>query len=131
VPNATASSLVVGVDGLGDYTLRVTDVNNCSNISNQVSLTDSVSGKVFIYPTPNSGTFQVRYYSIINNTNLPRGLNIYDARGKRVLVKTYSINAPYARMDVDLRNYGAGVYWVEVTDVSGNRLAIGRTEVLR
>jgi hypothetical protein len=34
-------------------------------------------------------------------------------------------------MDVDLRKYGTGVYWVEVVDVVGNRLAIGRTEVLR
>jgi len=131
VPGATASSLLVDVDGLGTYTLRVTDVNGCTKTSDAISLTDSISGKVFIYPTPNSGTFQVRYYSIINNTNLPRGINIYDARGKRIVVKTYAINAPYQRMDVDLRNYGAGVYWVEVIDVAGNRLAIGRTEVLR
>jgi hypothetical protein len=73
----------------------------------------------------------VRYYSIINNTNLPRGINIFDARGKRVLTQSYSISAPYARMDVDLRRYGTGVYWVEVVDVAGNRLAVGRTEVLR
>ena len=131
VPGATAGSLLVGVDGLGDYTLRVTDVNGCTNLSNVVSLTDSASGRVFIYPTPNGGQFQVRYYSIINNTNLPRGINVYDARGKRVLVQTYSINAPYARMDVDLRKHGTGVYWIEVVDVTGGRLAMGRTEVLR
>ena len=131
VPNATTSSLLVGIDGLGDYTLRVTDVNGCTNLSNLVSLTDSASGRVFIYPTPNGGQFQVRYYSIINNTNLPRGINVYDARGKRVLTQTYSINAPYGRMDVDLRVHGTGVYWVEVVDVAGTRLAMGRTEVLR
>jgi subtilisin-like proprotein convertase family protein len=131
VPNATSSSLLVGVDGLGDYSLRVTDVNGCTNVSNVVSLTDSASGRVFIYPTPNGGQFQVRYYSIINNTNLPRGINVYDARGKRVLTQTYSISAPYQRMDVDLRVHGSGVYWIEVVDVVGNRLAMGRTEVLR
>jgi len=131
VPGATGSSYLVTVDGLGDYTLRVTDVNGCTNTSNLVSLTDSASGRVFIYPTPNAGQFQVRYYSIINNTNLPRGINVFDARGKRVLTQQYSIQAPYQRMDVDLRNLGTGVYWVEVVDVAGNRLAIGRTEVLR
>jgi subtilisin-like proprotein convertase family protein len=131
VPGANASSYLVTVDALGDYTLRVTDVNGCTNTSNLVSLSDSASGRVFIYPTPNAGQFQVRYYSIINNTNLPRGINIFDARGKRVLVQNYSISAPYARMDVDLRRFGTGVYWVEVVDVSGNRLAVGRTEVLR
>jgi subtilisin-like proprotein convertase family protein len=131
VPNAKASSLVVEVDGLGDYTLRVEDINGCTNTSNQISITDSASGKVFIYPNPNSGQFQVRYYSIINNTGLPRGVNVYDARGKRVLTNSYSIGSPYARMDVDLRNHGAGVYWIEVVDVNGNRLAIGRVVVTR
>jgi len=131
VPGATASSYLVTVDGLGDYTLRVTDVNGCTNLSNQVSITDSVTGRVFIYPNPNSGQFQVRYWSIINNTNLPRGINVYDARGKRILTQNYSISAPYARMDVDLRNHGTGVYWIEVVDVVGNRLAMGRAEVLR
>lgn len=131
VANSNAASLVVDIDGLGDYSLRVTDVNGCSNTSNTVSITDSVSGKVFIYPNPNSGQFQVRYYSLINNTGLPRGINVYDARGKRVVTRTYSITAPYARMDIDLRNHGTGVYWIEVVDVNGNRLAMGRAEVLR
>ncbi|MGC4101450.1 M36 family metallopeptidase [Ferruginibacter sp.] len=131
VPNASGSSLLVDVDGLGDYTLRVNDVNGCTNTSNLISLKDSASGKVFIYPTPNDGRFQVRYYSIINNGGLPRGINVYDARGKRVQTQTYSISAPYARMDVDLRRHGSGVYWVEVVDINGNRLAVGRTEVLR
>jgi len=30
-----------------------------------------------------------------------------------------------------LRNHGTGVYWIEVVDVNGNRLAMGRVEVLR
>jgi hypothetical protein len=34
-------------------------------------------------------------------------------------------------MDVDLRNQGTGVYWIEVVDVAGNRLGMGRAEVLR
>jgi subtilisin-like proprotein convertase family protein len=131
VPNSNTGSLLIGVDGIGDYTLRVTDVNGCSNISNQVTITDSVSGRVFIYPNPNSGQFQVRFYSVANNTNLPRGINVYDARGKRVLTQTYSVSAPYQRMDVDLRNQGTGVYWIEVVDVAGNRLGMGRAEVLR
>lgn len=131
VPGATTSSVVVDVDGLGDYQLRVTDVNGCTNLSNIVSLSDSVSGKVFIYPNPNSGQFQVRYHSVINNSGLPRGINVYDARGKRVKTLTYSIAAPYARMDVDLRNHGAGVYWIEVVDVNGDRLAMGRVAVVR
>ena len=128
VPGANAGSLLVNVDGLGDYTLTVKDVNGCINTSNLISLKDSASGKVFIYPNPNGGQFQVRYYSIINNTNLPRGINVYDARGKRVLTQKYTITAPYSRMDVNLNNYSTGVYWIEVVDANGNRLAMGRAD---
>jgi subtilisin-like proprotein convertase family protein len=126
VANASTNTLVVDVDGLGDYTVTVTDINGCVNTSNVVSLTDSASGKLFVYPNPNTGQFQVRYYSTINNIGLPRGINIYDARGKRIMTNNYSIATPYARMDVDLRSHGHGVYWVELVDVNGNRLAIGR-----
>ena len=96
-----------------------------------VSITDSISSKVFIYPNPNTGMFQVRYYSVINNAALPRGVNVYDSRGTRILTKTYAINSPYARMDIDLRNQSTGVYWIEVVDTNGNRLAMGRADVIR
>ena len=33
-------------------------------------------------------------------------------------------------MDVDLRKHGKGIYWVEVIDVNGERLAVGRAVVL-
>ncbi len=120
---------VVDVDALGDYTLTVTDVNGCIGSSNTVTISDSSSGKVFIYPNPNSGVFQVRYYASLN-TRAPRALNIYDAKGSRISVNQYPNNAPYQRMDVDLRKHGKGIYWVEVIDVNGERLAVGRAVVL-
>lgn len=131
VAGGTSSNLVVDVDGLGEYTLRVTDVNGCTNLSNMIALTDSVSGKVFIYPNPNNGQFQVRYHSVVNNVSLPRGIVIYDARGKRIETIKYAIAAPYGRMDVNLSNHGTGVYWIEVVDVNGDRLAMGRVSVAR
>jgi hypothetical protein len=128
VSGATSQSLNVDVDGLGDYTLKVTDVNGCTNTSNLVSITDSATGTLYIYPNPNSGVFQVRYYSVANNV-LPRGLTIYDAKGARIAVQNFTITAPYSRMDVDLRRYGKGVYWIELGDLNGNRLAVGRAVV--
>jgi subtilisin-like proprotein convertase family protein len=131
VAGATGANVIVDVDGIGEYVLRVTDVNGCVNTSNLVTISDSVSGRVFIYPNPNPGQFQVRYYSVINNSGLPRGINVYDARGKRITTQTYSIAAPYARMDVDLRSHGTGIYWIEVVDANGNRLDMGRVAVQR
>jgi hypothetical protein len=126
----STGSLPIDVDGIGDYRLRVTDVNGCTNTSNLLSITDSASGKVFIYPNPNTGLFQVRYYSSINAVQ-PRGVNVYDSRGKRLFTQTYSITAAYSRMDVDLTKQGSGLYLIEVVDVDGNRLAVGKTEVIR
>lgn len=133
IPGATSNTYLVDIDHLGVYTATTTDINNCgsASLSNAVTISDSTSGKVFIYPSPNTGQFQVRYNNTANGTNFPRGLNVYDAQGKRVLTQTYPVGVPYARMDVDLRNLSTGVYWIEVVDASGNRLAIGRTEVLR
>jgi subtilisin-like proprotein convertase family protein len=133
VSGATANTLVVDIDRLGDYTATSIDQNGCGSgsPSNLVTIGDSLNSRVFIYPNPNAGQFQVRYYSTLNNTNLPRGINIYDARGKRVHIQAYRINTPYERMDVDLARFATGVYTVEVVDVNNERLAIGRVTVIR
>jgi trimeric autotransporter adhesin len=126
IPGATTSTLPVNVDGLGSYTVRITDVNGCSNTSTALSIADSVSGRVFIYPSPNDGRFQVRYYSAPNNV-LVRGVFVYNAKGQRILMKDFTNTAPYSRMDIDLRPYSKGVYWIEVVDANAKRLAMGRT----
>ena len=120
------STLRVDIDGQGVYTLRVTDVNGCTNTSSSAIVKDSVSGKCFIYPNPTSGKFQVRYYSVANNAPLPRTLTVFDAKGDRVFTQLYQIGRPYDRMDVDMRAYGKGLYWVEIGDVNGNRLTMCR-----
>jgi len=129
VAGSTGSTISVDVDGMGDYVLTVNDVNGCIGSSNTVTISDSASGKVFIYPNPNGGVFQVRYYASLN-TRAPHGLNIYDSKGSRISANQYPNNAPYQRMDVDLRKHGKGIYWVEVIDVNGERLAVGRAVVL-
>ena len=121
-------ALTVDVDGQGTYQLRVTDVNGCTNLSNTIAITDSASGKCFIYPNPNSGKFQVRYYSAANNV-LPRAVSVFDSKGDRVLTQKYIVGRPYDRMDVDLRRYGKGLYWVEVMDENGARLTMCRVVI--
>ena len=128
VSGGTNATLDVNVDGLGDYQLRVTDINNCTNVSNIITIKDSASGKCFIYPNPTSGLFEVRYYSVANNV-LPRSLTIYDSKGDRVFTQYYSIGRPYDRMPVDMRAYGKGLYWVEIGDLNGNRITMCRVVI--
>ena len=61
-------------------------------------------------------TFVPADFTVSKCNVLPRELTIYDARGSRVMVRNFTITAPYASMDVDMRNLGKGVYWIELGD---------------
>jgi hypothetical protein len=129
VVNATSNTLSVDVDALGSYTATATDANTCTGpLSGAIVISDSVSSKLWIYPNPNNGQFQVRYYSLPGNT-LARTLNIFDGKGARVATETYTIGAPYGRLSVDLSNHGKGIYMVELLDALGKRIAVGRAIV--
>ena len=119
-----SDKLPIDIDGFGQYIVIATDVNGCSVQSNTVSINDSVSNQLFVYPNPSAGQFQVRYYSS-NNTLLERTLTVYDGKGAKVYSKQYSINRTYDRMDVNLINMQSGIYTVDLRDNKGNRIATG------
>jgi hypothetical protein len=121
VPGASTSVLPVNVDGFGEYRVVVSDANGCSNTSNRVSISDSVSNELFVYPNPSSGQFVVRYYSSVNTTT-SFTLSVYDSKGTRVYSRLYPIVRPYDRMDVNLGNVSSGTYFVDLRDATGKRL---------
>jgi subtilisin-like proprotein convertase family protein len=127
VPGATGNTLVVDVDALGEYTVTVNDANGCgAAVTPSVTVSSAPNDILFIYPSPNSGQFQIRYYSAPGNNPLPRYVNIYDSKGSRVWSRTYSITQPYSRLDVDMSRYSTGIYQVELADKDGNRIKVGR-----
>ncbi len=128
IANQTGSSIPVTVDNLGAYTVRVTDVNGCQNTSAALNIADSASSRMFITPNPNRGQFNLRYYSIPGNT-LPRTVLIYDAKGALVYNRTYSVAKPYDNMDVDFSRLSKGVYFINLLDVTGKRIATDRVVV--
>ena len=130
VAGATANTLVVDVDKLGIYTVRVTDVNGCTAISAGLRISASANDMLFIYPSPNTGQFQVRFYNQLGSSPYPRTVSVFDSKGSRVYTKTYAITSAYTRLDVDLQNNPKGIYSVELTDSRGNRLKTGRVLVL-
>lgn len=127
VPGATGTSLVVGVDGLGLYTARVTTGPGCTALSNAVNIKDSINNRLFITPNPNNGRFQVRYYAGAMQLGFLRHLVIYSENGQRVFDKTYPITAPYSAMDIDATYLSKGFYMVMLTDAFGKEvLATGK-----
>lgn len=123
LPGATADTLLVDINGLGDYQLQVTDVNGCSNLSNIIAIAHSFAITLFTYPNPSGGIFQVRYYSEVNNA-VQRSLTVYSNRGEKIITRTFTQTIPYQKIDVDVRAYGKGLYWIELRDANGKRLAM-------
>ncbi len=130
-----SNKYVVTVDGFGYYSVKVVDVNGCTNnftTPANIRIKDSATNNIlFIYPSPNSGKFQVRYYfDDKNGNNTPAtAVNIYDERGARVFTRSFAPGLGYGQMNVDLGTHGRGVYRVDLLDGNGNRLKTGSVMV--
>jgi hypothetical protein len=122
---AAADTLLVDINGLGDYQLKVTDVNGCSNLSNIITIAHSFALTLFTYPNPSAGLFQVRYHSEVNNM-LQRSLTIYNNHGEKIMTRTFTQTVPYQKIEVDIRANGKGLYWIELNESNGKRLSVSR-----
>ncbi len=136
VTGANSITRVVGIDALGVYSVTGADANGCAfasagnvlpNIAS-LSITDSVNtDRLFIYPSPNNGNFQVRYYTDISNGNgIPGAVNVYDEKGSLVFSQVYKVGAGYQPMNVSVSPaHGRGIYRVDLLDTKGNRIKTG------
>lgn len=126
---ANADTVVVDLSGLGDYQLKITDINGCTSaLSNIITIAHSFSSNLLTYPNPSGGLFQLKYFSEINTIE-QRSLFIYNNRGERILTRNFTQSIPYQKIDVDIRANGKGLYWVELRDANGKRLALNRVVV--
>ncbi len=128
--NASSASHNVDINGLGNYTLTVTDGHGCkSAVSNVVTIEDSLNYNLFIYPNPNNGIFQIRYNDKYNGVSNPRSVTIYDSKGSRVYNQSFNINKPFGKAEIDMTKFGKGIYFVELTDAAGVRLKSGKVVI--
>ena len=67
IPGVTGA-VVSGLtgDNLGTYRAVYTDLNGCVSTSADVTLTGQPSNNLYVYPNPNTGVFQVRFYNAVN-----------------------------------------------------------------
>jgi subtilisin-like proprotein convertase family protein len=135
VAGATNNTLVVGIDGIGSYTVKVTDANGCTNgaqasTPGSIVVTTTATTQLFIYPSPNTGKFQVRYFNDLNDgPNGPAILNVYDSKGTRVFTRRYVLGPGYQSMGVDLASHGKGVYRIDLLNTNGERIKTGNVMV--
>lgn len=127
VPAANADTLLVDYNGLGEYQLGVTDIKGCSSLSNIVEIKDS-TGRMFVYPNPSAGRFQVRIHTE-RNTPVSMTIAVYNNSGIRVLTRSFTQTTPYEKIEVDVRRYGKGLFWVELLDSKNKRISMNRVMI--
>lgn len=122
----TGNSYLVDLDHLGTYTVVAT-IGSCTSLPASITISDSASGRLFVYPSPNNGQFTISYYSPgASSTNKTYQLiNIYDSYGRRVLSDSYTVSQPYQLHKMDMRRHGAGVYYIVLREANGNKIRTG------
>ncbi len=125
IPGQTGTSLSVDVTGFGTYQVIISDGNGCSNQSAIVTIADSASTKLFIYPNPNLGQFTVAYYNP-GGANTQQTITIYDSHGARVYNGKFAVNGPYQLISINMNVPARGIYYVVVGNANGKKLAVGK-----
>ncbi len=117
----------ITVDGQGTYRLVYTDPNGCTNNSIDIVVVGQQSNDLWIYPNPNQGSFNIRFF---NKTGEKVVVNVIDSKGARVFSKEFVTTNSYTNMLVDLRALGAadGSYIVNVVGQDGS--IIGSRKIL-
>lgn len=129
VTGATGSSITIGVDDLGTYTVSALTSSGCSATSPGRRITAAASEQAWISPNPTTGPFKVRYYSSATAFNFQRILYIYDQQGRLAFSRNYPITGPYSSMDVDFSGMSKGTYYVFIGKTVGERIAVGKLVV--
>ena len=128
-PVFTGNTHAVTLTGLGVYTVTAADAGNLACVSQPASITisDSASSKLFIYPSPTTGKFTVAYHNAGAATQ--QGITIYDSKGARVFNKVFAVTQAYQLHAIDLRAAGNGIYYVVLRDASGKKIKTGQVAV--
>jgi hypothetical protein len=113
----------------GSYTVTVQNLPPklpCASTSAPLVIGDSVTTRLFVFPSPTQGQFKVSFYSATADQYT---ISIYDAKGASVFRKAYSITGRYQLLDVDLRAAANGVYLIRLTDKTNRVIATGKVVV--
>jgi hypothetical protein len=116
----------VNLSNSGTYTVTVADASNiaCKSRDTSITITDSASSKLFIYPSPSNGQFNVSYYNAGGGAT-KQIVTIISSKGEKVYSKETTVNQAYQIIDVDLRRHGAGIYYVILSDANGKKIKTG------
>ncbi len=124
------NSTVVSLNELGTYSVVAT-IGSCISTAASITIADSASNKLFVFPSPNDGRFTISYYSagVSASNKTIQNITIYDSYGRRVLNREYPVSQPYQLHQIDMRNLGTGVYYIVLREANGNKIKTGEVVV--
>jgi hypothetical protein len=126
IPGATNLTLAGRtVNHIGTHTVTYTDLNGCVKTAS-IDIIGEASTRVFIYPSPTAGRFQVRFY---NTPGQQVRVNVYDSKGGLVYKQDVTTGVQYTSIPIDLSKAESGVYIVEVKDAGGSKIGQGQVVV--
>ncbi|MBK6991525.1 MAG: DUF11 domain-containing protein [Chitinophagaceae bacterium] len=120
IAGATGNTLAgLTVSDIGTYRVVYTDGNGCVATSANIDITGQPSDNLYVYPVPNQGVFNVRFY---NQANEQVTVRVFDAKGAEVYSRKVLTTIPYTTINVDLstsRLLANGTYVVDVRGADG------------
>lgn len=119
ISGANGRTINVTYDNKGTYTAK--DLNGCDNISNQMTIADSATSSLYVYPNPNNGLFVVQQFD--NTINQKRSITLFDTKGARVYYKEYTLSSGSDLMEVAVKKLSAGTYLLVLSDGNGHKIA--------
>lgn len=129
IPGATGLGYSVDVTNMGNYRVEIVNaITGCNNTSQILTIKDSASSRLFIFPSPNDGRFTVSYHNPGGNPT-QHTIAVFDARGEKVYHRKLNVTGPYELHQLDLRPAAKGVYTIVIGDGTGKRLAEGKMMV--
>jgi subtilisin-like proprotein convertase family protein len=128
-----ASGPVLGpltVDDIGTYKLVYTDPNGCESTSADLAVIGESADGLWVYPNPNTGVFQVRFF---NQANEKVTINVYNSIGQKIYQESVVTRATtYAQININLgTRQTPGVYIVEAVNSAGKKVGAKRIIVNR
>ncbi len=125
---SNTSSISVGIDGLGVYQATATTATTgCTNTSNLLTIGAEASDRLWIYPNPNNGNFQIRLF-YDGNAAERRRIRIYNSQGALVAQKEFDLvqgSPSYAKMEFQLPKLAAGTYVAKVSGLNSESIISG------
>jgi hypothetical protein len=117
------------VDDIGTYRVVYTDPNGCVRASSDLVVSGQPSDNMWVYPNPNNGQFQVRFFNQDNETATVR---VFDSKGAKVFETEAVLLTAYYAVEVDLGpTISDGVYIVVANNSAGKKMGARRIIVRR